>query len=207
MKKLLIPIFVSFALFSCKEEKQEEVPAVDDTQLEEVAYMNYGGTMNSNEIISALQMGEKYQSMQTGDTIDVTIKGSIADVCTGKGCWVKVPVGNDTTFVKFKDYGFFLPMNGQGKEVILQGKAFKSVTPVDELKHYAMDAGKSQEEIDAITEDKVTLNFLADAAQVEKFDNPDVHDPNAAVEEMHSEESEDHDADTKATEEKVEAEA
>jgi hypothetical protein len=177
MKKLLIPFFATFALLACKEETQEEVPAVNDEQLEEVAYMDYGSTMNSNEIITALKMGEKYDTMNTGDTIDVKIKGTIADVCTGKGCWIKVPVGIDTTFVKFKDYGFFLPMNGQGKEVVLQGKAYKSVTPVDELKHYAMDAGKSQEEIDAITEDKVTLNFMADAAQVEKFENPDVHVP------------------------------
>jgi hypothetical protein len=194
MKKLILPFLLGLAIISCKEEKADEVPAVNDEQLEEVAYLDYGGIMNTAETMSALQLGEKYQSMQTGDTLDVKIKGTIADVCTGKGCWIKVPVGQDTTFVKFKDYGFFLPMNGQGKEVVLQGKAFKSVTPVEELRHYAMDAGKSQEEIDAITEDQVTLNFLADAAQVEKFDNPDVHDPNAVSEEMEHGESEDHDS-------------
>ena len=27
-------------------------------------------------------------------------------------------------FVKFKDYGFFVPMNAQNREVVVEGKAF-----------------------------------------------------------------------------------
>ncbi|MEN8899141.1 MAG: DUF4920 domain-containing protein, partial [Nonlabens sp.] len=69
---------------------------------------------------------------------------------------------------------FFLPKNGKGKEVILSGKAYKNITPVEELRHYAEDAGKSEEEIAAITEEEVTLSFIADGAMVEEFDNPDV---------------------------------
>ncbi len=187
MKHLIIPFFALFALISCKEEKQEEIPAVNDEQLEEVAYMDYGTNMSDMEAITAMEMGEKYQNMKEGDTVSVKLKGTIADVCPNKGCWIKVPVGNDTTFVKFKDYGFFLPKNGQGKEVVLEGMAFKSITPVDELKHYAEDAGKSQAEIDAIKEDKVTLNFMASGALVEKFDNPDVHSPAAKMDEKSEE--------------------
>ncbi|MGB5981961.1 MAG: DUF4920 domain-containing protein [Nonlabens sp.] len=175
MKYLLYSALAILALSACKEPKQEEeVPAVNDDQLEEVAYMDYGSQMSDSEAITAMELGEKYNSMKTGDTTTVKVKGVIADVCPKKGCWVKVPVGQDTTFVRFKDYSFFLPKNGKGKEVILEGKAFKSVTPVDELKHYAMDAGKSQEEIDAITKEEVTLKFTADAAKVEAFENPDV---------------------------------
>ena len=43
----------------------------------------------------------------------------------------------------------------------MQGYAYRSVTPVDELKHLAQDAGKTQEEIEAITEPKEELKFLA----------------------------------------------
>lgn len=112
--------------------------------------------------------------MKVGDTTAVKVKGTIADVCVKKGCWIKMPVGDESATVKFKDYGFFLPKNGKGKEVILSGKAFKNITPVDELKHYAEDAGKTKEEIAAITEDEVTLSFVADGAMVEEFENPDV---------------------------------
>lgn len=183
MRHYIAVFFAVLACTACKEPKQEEeVPAVNDEQLEEVAYMDYGSEMSDMEAITASQLGEKYAAMETGDTTTVKVKGIIADVCPKKGCWVKVPVGQDTTFVRFKDYGFFLPKNGKGKEVILEGKAFKSVTPVDELKHYAMDAGKSQEEIDAITKEEVTLKFTADAAKVEAFDNPDVEGAGDEVE-------------------------
>jgi hypothetical protein len=59
---------------------------------------------------------------------------------------------------------------------VLNGKAFKNITPVEELRHYAEDAGKSKEEIAAITEEEITFSFVADGALVEKFDNPDVEE-------------------------------
>ena len=63
--------------------------------------------------------------------------------------------------VKFKDYGFFMPLNAKG-EVVINGKAYVSETSVDELRHYAEDAGKSKEEIAAITETQRTYSFEAD---------------------------------------------
>jgi hypothetical protein len=71
-------------------------------------------------------------------------------------------------FVKFKDYGFFVPKNAQEKEVIVNGKAFVSIESVDVLKHYAKDAGKSQAAIDSITEPKVTYSFMADGVLIAK---------------------------------------
>ncbi|MEL6969642.1 MAG: DUF4920 domain-containing protein, partial [Bacteroidota bacterium] len=44
----------------------------------------------------------------------------------------------------------------------MNGKAFYQTTSVDDLRHYAEDAGKSEEEIAAITEPKRELAFLAD---------------------------------------------
>jgi len=43
----------------------------------------------------------------------------------------------------------------------MEGHAFKETTPVEELRHYAEDAGKPQEEIEAITEPKEEVKFLA----------------------------------------------
>ena len=56
--------------------------------------------------------------------------------------------------VRFKNYSFFVPKDIEGKEVIVEGKAFIDILTVDELKHYAFDAGKSKEEIDKIKEKK-----------------------------------------------------
>jgi uncharacterized protein YneF (UPF0154 family) len=175
MKQFISVIFALFLLIGCKEQKQEEeMPAVNDEQVQEMAYMDYGAKFSNSDVLDAMELGTMYSTMKVGDTTSVKVKGTIADVCVKKGCWIKMPVGDASATVKFKDYGFFLPKNGKGKEVILNGKAFKDITPVDELRHYAEDAGKSKEEIEAITEEEVTLSFIADGALVEKFDNPDV---------------------------------
>jgi len=81
-----------------------------------------------------------------------------------KGCWINIvseDAAKPSMFVKFKDYGFFMPKDIAGKEVIMEGYAFKEVTSVDELRHYAEDEGKSKEEIAAITEPVEELKFMA----------------------------------------------
>jgi len=91
------------------------------------------------------------------------VLGNIESVCQVKGCWMNVVSDKieDEMFVKFKDYGFFMPLNSMGKQVIMQGKAYKETTSVDELRHYAEDEGLSQAEIDKIIEPEEELKFMA----------------------------------------------
>ena len=65
------------------------------------------------------------------------------------------------------DYGFFVPLDLKGKTVVLEGKSFIKTTSVDDQKHYAEDAKKSQAEIDAITEAKKEIRFIAKGIIVE----------------------------------------
>jgi hypothetical protein len=94
------------------------------------------------------------------------IRGTVAEICQAKGCWLSLESDGQTYMVKFKDYGFFLPRDISGKEVVLHGTAYIETTTVDELRHYAEDAGKSADEISAITEPKKELKFMADGAVV-----------------------------------------
>ncbi|MFD2202971.1 DUF4920 domain-containing protein [Shivajiella indica] len=88
--------------------------------------------------------------------------GEIKEVCAMKGCWMTIDLPNGETMrVTFKDYGFFVPKNSQGFPVIIEGVATKKVTDVATLKHYAEDAGKSKEEIDAIKAPKLEYAFEA----------------------------------------------
>ena len=64
--------------------------------------------------------------------------------------------------VRFTDYGFFMPLNSDNKDVIVEGRAFVSEISAEELQHYAKDAGKSEEEIAKITEAEFTYAFEAD---------------------------------------------
>lgn len=107
--------------------------------------------------------------LEKNKTIPVVIKAKVLDVCPKKGCWLKLQVNDSTTaFVKMKDYGFFLPAAIKGKTIALDGEAELKVTPVDELRHYAKDAKKSKEEIEAITQPKEEIRFTAKGISVVK---------------------------------------
>ena len=90
------------------------------------------------------------------------MKAKVVSVCQEKGCWMKVERENgEPMMVKFKDYGFFMPKNIEGKEVVLDGDATVKETSVKQLRHYAEDAGKSKEEIEKIKEPKRDVVFVA----------------------------------------------
>lgn len=106
------------------------------------------------------------KNIRKHDGSEGNIRGTVAEICQAKGCWLSLESDGQTYMVKFKDYGFFLPRDISGKDVILHGTAYLEVTTVDELRHYAEDAGKSADEIAAITEPKEELKFMADGAVV-----------------------------------------
>ena len=107
--------------------------------------------------------------MATRDTVKTTFVATVSEVCQAKGCWMTLhdaQAGDVEIMVRFKDYGFFVPKDIGGRQVIVEGKAFKSVTTVDELRHYAEDAGKSPEEIAKITEPENTYSVEATGVKV-----------------------------------------
>lgn len=98
------------------------------------------------------------------DSLPLKLAGTVKEVCQNKGCWMNVVSESGESqpiFVKFKDYAFFVPKDCAGKKVVMEGIAYREVTPVDELRHYAEDKGASAEELAAITEPKEELKFMA----------------------------------------------
>ena len=90
------------------------------------------------------------------------IKGEILSTCPKKGCWMRIRAEEDTIFVRFKDYGFFVPKQGvEGKEVIINGDLSVDTLTVPQLRHYAEDAGKTLKEINKIIDPEITLSFIA----------------------------------------------
>jgi hypothetical protein len=103
------------------------------------------------------------------DSVWVTLKSTIVSNCQTSGCWMDLDVGNqEVVKVTFKDYGFFIPLDSKGKTATIEGFAKKEIIPVDMLKHYAEDDGKSQEEIDAITEPQMAYTFEAIGVIIEE---------------------------------------
>ncbi|MDW8286601.1 MAG: DUF4920 domain-containing protein [Flammeovirgaceae bacterium] len=117
---------------------------------------------------SAISIKDLEEKIATIDSLnDVTLKGKVVEVCQNAGCWMTLEKTDGTTMrVKFKDYKLFMPKDIAGKEVVIHGKAMKKEIPVDELQHYAADAGKSKEEIGQITKPEVQLSFEADGVLI-----------------------------------------
>ena len=161
MKKIFVLAFTAIAFTGCKKQEQLTEPEVV------VTYSTFGEKITPDNAVSQVEMLEKFQNLKEGDTIPVKFKSNILDVCQKKGCWMSMDLeGDKDAFVRFTDYGFFVPLDASNQESIVEGRAFLSIVTVDELKHYAKDGGKSQEEIDAITEPKITYAIQADGVLI-----------------------------------------
>ena len=128
-------------------------------------YNSYGELFESSETINYNLEKDNFLNSSS----KLKIEGEILSSCPMKGCWMKISVENDTVLVRFKDYGFFVPKNGiEGKRTIINGNISVDTLSVAQLQHYAEDAGKSKEEIDLITEPKITISFLADGVLIKE---------------------------------------
>ena len=103
------------------------------------------GAVAANEL-SAVLAGK--------ETAEVKVKGKVVEVCKAEGCWLRMQTANGAMLIKMKDHAFMVPLAMNGKTIVADGTATLKETSVEMLKHYAEDAGKSKEEIEAIKEPK-----------------------------------------------------
>jgi len=91
----------------------------------------------------------------------VKLKGMVTQVCEKEGCWIKIQSPDGNMMVKMKDHKFTVPLVLNGKNIVIAGLAEEKLTTVEQLRHYAEDAGKSKEEIARIKEPKREITVQA----------------------------------------------
>jgi len=156
MTRLTLFIFIiCVGMLSCKNTSSSTTEVKEDG-------IHFGETIDTSGAISYANL---LSQMANADSVVTKVSGKVSGVCQTKGCWMNLVSDSDTTntelFVQFKDYAFFMPKDLAGKDVTLQGKAYREVTSVDDLRHFAEDEGLSAEEIAKITEPKTELKFMA----------------------------------------------
>lgn len=158
MKKVFFAALMLMFVWACQENKQEEKSDIVGT---------YGAEISEDGAISVNDMMAK---LDGSDSVMVKVKGEITATCAMKGCWMNLVLPNGEEMrVTFKDYGFFVPKEGmEGNVALIEGVVTRTLTDVETLKHYAADAGKPEEEILAITEDKEELAFVANGVIIYK---------------------------------------
>lgn len=151
MKKLIVLFFAVSSSLSLYSQ-----PPAGDANVGDY----YGEKVKSKGAVDIVDVVSKLETTPQLDGIK--LKAQIVEVCPKKGCWLKLALPNgEQAMVKMKDYGFFLPVAAKGKTVVIAGQAAMKTISVNELKHYAEDAKKSQAEIDAITQPRKEVNILA----------------------------------------------
>lgn len=171
MKKIVTLLLAGVVVASCaseapkKEEPKKEKETVATKEIGEDKVGDATPSVFGEEItIEEVTSGEDLLTkLTTEDTLKgIVIGGKVSSVCQKKGCWMKMALADDKDiFVKFKDYEFFVPLDCEGSQAVLQGNAYAETTSVEELQHYAKDAGKTEEEIAAITEPETRYSFMA----------------------------------------------
>lgn len=155
-KKIIFLFAVVGTVWACGSEQSTDTAATAT----EDAPMTFGDEITAD---NAITLDALTTQLASSDTVYTKVTGKVESVCKKKGCWMNLTdESGKEIFVKFKDYGFFMPLDCEGQKLVMNGFATKELTSVEELRHYAEDEGQSEEEIAAITEPKEEYTFMAD---------------------------------------------
>lgn len=158
MKKLFLATALACTLAACQSNPSETAEG-EGTSLQAELPTTYGQAIAAE---GALAAAEVPALLQGKDSVYVSLKGNALGSCAKKGCWMNVGLAEGENMrVTFKDYGFFVPKDLSGQEVVMEGMLRRKVSSVEEQRHFAEDAGKSAEEIAAIQQADTIYSFEA----------------------------------------------
>ena len=181
------------ALVSCQNgaeksgEESTDTTAVVQEEAPTLAVAYFGSEITDE---GAIEVDEAPAKLGEMDSVDLKVVGKINKVCQVKGCWMTMGYGEGESMrVSFRDYGFFVPKDINGKESVIEGTVYMETTSVDDLKHFAEDEGLSEDDIAAITEPETSLTFVADGVIVKDYKveagSAKADEQNTEVEESH----------------------
>ena len=131
------------------------------------SWQEFGENFDPSGALTAQSAYEIYSDLKAADTVSMNFSAKAQSVCQVKGCWMVVELADGKTArITFKDYGFFVPTDIEGKEVLVNGLAMVSEMDEQTRRHYAADAGKSKEEIESISGSEKTFSMVADGVQI-----------------------------------------
>lgn len=159
MKKILSIAIIALSCITFSTQAQHKHTEESKATPSAVKGQVYGEKIPEKKVVK----GKDFEGKLQGENpVRMQVKGTVTAVCKARGCWAKVDIGDGKeVFVKMKDYGFFLPLDAKGKEVLLSGEAFVETHSVEDLKEQAKYQKKTEEEINAITKTEDELRFTA----------------------------------------------
>jgi hypothetical protein len=165
MKKIICVLFGAGILMTACATGGSNTDAVIEAQ-DSIAG-SYGEYVS---VDNAVTVADMFQTLQRTGHFQGKVIGEINEVCKSKGCWMtlELPDGNKMR-VTFKDYGFFVPTKSSGYMAIVDGRASKTITDVETLRHFAEDEGLSAEEVQKINSPKEEYTFEAEGVLIQEI--------------------------------------
>ncbi|MBO6586343.1 MAG: DUF4920 domain-containing protein [Gracilimonas sp.] len=144
MKKIFVPVILMLLSTPLLAQEAEVIRLSEPVQ-ETETYEVFGSEVEQwKEVTSLVSLIESEKEL-SGE--QVTIETEVAKVCQKKGCFFVANQDGYSARITFKDYGFFIPTDSQGKTVTLVGTFTVKELSEDQAKHYAEDAGEDAEAI------------------------------------------------------------
>ncbi len=175
MKRSLLFLLPLLVLAACQDAPDTAGPGVDGTPptQDEGHVADLGAVVGEDPGDGPVLFVEQVvENPEAYDGQPVRIAGVVGEVCQQAGCWltfqnaegtpfrVAVPRGDD-------GYVFTFPKGIAGQNAVIAGTFAVEETDVATLRHLAEDAGKSAEEVAAITEPERTFTLAATGARLE----------------------------------------
>lgn len=132
-------------------------------KLDDKAFAHFGEGVHAGK---SLTVAEVLAEPEAFDGKQIRVTGNINSVCQTKGCWMYVGEAKSEIMVRFKDYGFFMPLDSAGKQVVFEGVFKITEQSVAQQKHYLEDA-KKPEEAAKVTTPKKVFGFMAQGVAIQ----------------------------------------
>jgi hypothetical protein len=160
LKRISLLAAIAFFAVACNQSAEKGDSASTETA-ESSKQESFGAKITEENAVPVDSVVSMLMN-SSQDIASVKATGKIEAVCKNKGCWMTIANGvGEPMRITFKDYGFFVPMDCDGKTAVFEGRAYHDTVSVAMLKEYAKDDGKSKEEIEKITEPEISLGFEA----------------------------------------------
>ncbi len=166
MKNIYLSLFIFISIVACNPPiSVSEEQTGTDAEMAATVAGSYGNTDWNDS--TSIPMASLIDSLGTMDSIYTAVSGTIDAACQAKGCWMSMKEDDNQILVRFKDYGFFVPMNSAGHNATMKGWAYAETQSVADQIELAKDAEASEDEIALITEPKLKLTFMAEGVVIE----------------------------------------
>lgn len=152
-----------------EQSSASAAPAAQATSAVFQMHLDFGDPMQGDPA-DALDADAVLASLDDYDGKPVRLRGTVAEVCAKRGCWMRVAGQKEsgTVFIKFTCpiQGRLIPMEAVGQPVVVEGTLRRSQVSEAVARHFAQDGGATPQEIAAIKGPQPMLRMASASARV-----------------------------------------